>query len=168
MMLYWEFPQVYIGISNCIIVKNVRWFLVIQTVIKTCVLWWAGMCHLCILLQKEWSLCCYEGVKWLLSFKKVSLIINPKGTVSGAILSLTTEVTCISVFPGFWKCLPIILVQELLRTASAAYIDSLFMLLYALYAGHDSCRLWGLAVASVDGCCLYIIIHNCLLHGTWL
>ena len=69
MMLYWEFLQVYIVISKSIIVKDFRWFLMIQTVIKTCVLWWAGVCHLCVVLQKEWSLWCYEGVKWLLLFR---------------------------------------------------------------------------------------------------
>ena len=52
-------------------------------------------------------------------------------------LSLTTEVMCISVFPGFWNYLPMILVQELLMTASVAYIDSLSMWVCAIYAGHD-------------------------------
>ena len=31
-----------------------------------------------------------------------------------------------------------------------------------------SCRLLSLAITSVDGCCLYIIIHNCIFCGTWL
>ena len=31
-----------------------------------------------------------------------------------------------------------------------------------------SCRLGILAIASVDGCYLYIIIHNCILHVTWV
>ena len=39
------------------------------TAIKTCVLWWVGACHLCIVLQREWSLWCCGGVNWLLSFK---------------------------------------------------------------------------------------------------
>ena len=69
MMLYWEFLQVYIVISKSIIVKCFRWFLMIQTAIKTCDLWWMGSCHLCIVLQREWWLRCYEGVNWLLSFK---------------------------------------------------------------------------------------------------
>ena len=30
------------------------------------------------------------------------------------------------------------------------------------------CRLGILAIMSVDGCYLYIIIHNCILHVTWL
>ena len=45
------------------------------------------------------------------------------GTAYGVILSLTTEVTCISVFPGFWKNFPMILIQELPMTATVAYID---------------------------------------------
>ena len=48
-MLYWEFLQVYTVISESIIVKDFRWFYMIQTVIKTCVLWWLGACHLCII-----------------------------------------------------------------------------------------------------------------------
>ena len=55
---------------------------------------------------------------------KGSLIINPWGTVCAVNLSLTTEVTCLSVFPGCLKYLPMILVQELLITASVTYIDS--------------------------------------------
>ena len=44
---------------------------------------------------------------------------NPQGTACGVILSLTADIMYISVFPGFWKYLPMILVQELLMTASA-------------------------------------------------
>ena len=40
-----------------------------QTAIKMHVLWWAGMCHLWVVLQRELSLWYYEGVNWLLSFK---------------------------------------------------------------------------------------------------
>ena len=60
MMLYWEFLQVYIVISQSITVKDFRWFLMIQIVIKMHVLWWKGACHLCIVLQKEGSLWCYK------------------------------------------------------------------------------------------------------------
>ena len=31
-----------------------------------------------------------------------------------------------------------------------------------------SCRFGFLAITSIDGCYLYIIIHNCILHVTWL
>ena len=31
-----------------------------------------------------------------------------------------------------------------------------------------SCGLFDPAITSVDGCCLYIIIHNSTLHRTWL
>ena len=74
MMLYCEFLQVYIAISKSIIVKGFRWFLMIQTVIKMHVLWWVGVCHLCIIPQREWSLWYYGGVKQLLSFKGSSII----------------------------------------------------------------------------------------------
>ena len=39
----------------------------------------------------------------------------------------------ISVFPVFWKYLPMILVQELLMTVSVAYIDSPCQCTYMLY-----------------------------------
>ena len=39
------------------------------TAIKKYVLWLVGACHLCIVLQKEWSLWSYGSVNWLLSFK---------------------------------------------------------------------------------------------------
>ena len=66
-----------------------------------------------------------DAIEVLISYclSKGSLIINPYGTECGVNISLTTEVTCISVFPGFWTHLPMILVQELLMTASFAYID---------------------------------------------
>ena len=69
MMLYRKFLQIYIVMSESIIVNYLRWFLMIQTAIKTCVLWWVDMCHLHIVLQKKWSLWSYRHVNWLLSFK---------------------------------------------------------------------------------------------------
>ena len=53
MMVYWEFLQVYTVISESIIVKDFRWFLMVQTAIKMCVPWWVGTCHLCIVLQRN-------------------------------------------------------------------------------------------------------------------
>ena len=47
--------------------------------------------------------------------------------VCSANLSLAAEVTCISVFPGFWMTFPMIHVQELLMTSTVAYINSLSM-----------------------------------------
>ena len=84
---------------------------------------WA--CAICVLFFNGH----YDAIKVLIGYchSKGSLIINPWGTVCGVILCLTTQVMCISVFPAFWKYLPMILVQELLMTASAAYIDSLSM-----------------------------------------
>ena len=168
MMLYRKFLQIYIVIFESIIVKYFRWFLMIQTAIKTHVLWWAGTCHLCIVLQKEWSLWCYGGVNWLLSFKGV-INHHSIGYCMCVNLSLTTEVLCISVFPEFWKYLPMILVQELLHLLLTL---TLCLCRYMLYMPAmilaRYCRLLGLAITSVDGCCLYIIIHNCILHGTWL
>ena len=54
--------------------------------------------------------------------------INPYVVVVVAVcsanLSLAAEVTCISVFPGFWMSSPMIHVQELPMTLTVAYIDS--------------------------------------------
>ena len=86
---------------------------------------WA--CAICVLFFKRNGHCDAMGVLIGYCSSKGSLIINPQGAVCGANLSLTTEVMCFSVFPRFWKCLPMILVQELLMTASVAYINSLSM-----------------------------------------
>ena len=54
--------------------------------------------------------------------------INPYVVVvCGANLCLAAEVTCISVFPGFWMTSPMIHVQELPMTLTVAYINSLSM-----------------------------------------
>ena len=91
------------------------------------------------------------------------------GVISGPILSLTTDIVYISVFPGFWKWIPMIHMQELLMTASTV---SLCPCRYSLHTQvmilMRSCGLVGPAITSVEGCCLYIIIHNSILHGTWL
>ena len=62
-------------------------------------------------------------VKWLLSFK-VHLSIHTGVVISGLILSLTTDIMYISVFPGFWKWIPMIHMQELLTTPSVASVNS--------------------------------------------
>ena len=65
------------------------------------------------------------------------------------------------VFPGFWSWWPMIWLKELLFDKN----DSL-QRLCGLIASHSMCRPWfwpamiHLASASVDGCCIYIIIHN--------
>ena len=62
-------------------------------------------------------------VKWLLSFK-VHLSMHAGVAISGPILGVTTNIIYISVFPVFWKWIPMIHMQELLMTVSAAYINS--------------------------------------------
>ena len=65
-------------------------------------------------------------LKWLLSFK-LHLSIHAGVVISGLILIFTTDIMYISVFPGFWKWIPIIDMQELLMTTSTAFVDSLSM-----------------------------------------
>ena len=79
---------------------------------------------ICVLFFKvQHVLLVSNYVKWLLSFK-VHLSICSGVVISGLILSLTTDIMYISVFPGFWKWIPMICMQELLMTASAASVDS--------------------------------------------
>ena len=81
-------------------------------------------CAICVLFFKvEHVLLMSNCVKWLLSFK-VHLSIHAGVVISGLILSLTTDIMYISVFPGFWKWIPMIHMQELLMTASVASVDS--------------------------------------------
>ena len=80
-------------------------------------------CAICSLFFKvEHVLLLYNFVKWLLPFK-VHLSIHAGVAISGLILSLTTDIMHISVFPGFWKWIPMICIQELLMTASAASVN---------------------------------------------
>ena len=62
-------------------------------------------------------------VKELLSFK-IHQSIHAGVVISGLILSLTTDIMYISVFPGFWKWIPMICMQELLMTTSVAFVNS--------------------------------------------
>ena len=65
-----------------------------------------------------------------------------------------------------------ILEWELQMTSTVAYDDSLnhvgrCSIARAMILARSG-RLGGLAIASVDGCYLYIIIHYCILCVTWL
>ena len=80
---------------------------------------------ICVLFFKgEQVLLFYNCVKWLLLFK-VHLSMHAGVAISCPILSLTTDIMHISVFPGFWKWIPMICMKQLLMTPSAASVDSL-------------------------------------------
>ena len=82
---------------------------------------------MCIPLQKvEHVILLYNCVKQQLSFT-LHLSIHAGVTISGLILSLTTDIMYISVFPGFWKWIQMIHIQELLMTVPAASVNSLSM-----------------------------------------
>ena len=78
------------------------------------------MCHLSIEHRRV------SVIKKLLSFIHLSILIVAVVVVvvHSASLSLAAEVTCISVFPGFWLNFPMVHVQELPMTLTVAYIDS--------------------------------------------
>ena len=79
---------------------------------------------ICVLFFKvKHMLLMSNCVKWLLMFK-VHLSIHAGVVISGLILSLTTDIMYISVFPRFWKWIPMFHLQELLMTASVASVDS--------------------------------------------
>ena len=82
------------------------------------------VCAICLLFFKvEHVLLMSNCVKELLSFK-LHLSFHAGVALTGLILSLTTDIMYISVFPGFWKFIPMICIQELLMTASVASVDS--------------------------------------------
>ena len=92
------------------------------------------VCAICVLFFKvEHVLLLYNCLKQLLSFK-VHLSIHAGVAISGLILSFTTDIIYISVFPGIWKWILMICMQELLMTASAASVDSVHV------GTHSICR----------------------------
>ena len=81
-------------------------------------------CAICALFFKvEYVLLLYKCVKWSLSFK-VHLSIHAGVAIYHLILSLTTDIMYISVFPRFWNCIPMIQIHELLMTVFAASVNS--------------------------------------------
>ena len=79
-----------------------------------------AICELCF--KGEQVLLFHNCGKWLLSFK-VHLSIHAGVAISGPIISLTTDIMYISVFPGFWKWILMIHMQELLMTVAVASVD---------------------------------------------
>ena len=95
-----------------------------------------------------------------------------RDAVTGPILSLTTNHMCSSHSLGFgfpiqwsgcrncfWLCLLLLSTLHLCRFPFHTKV----MILTRSYYRLSSC-----AIRSVDGCFLYIIIHNSTLHRTWL
>ena len=123
MILCWEFLEVSILTFESIFVKQFWWFLMIQLLSRhvsfdgekhaICVLWIKGVS------ESDAGLVLISYCHSI--FHQTSIHL---GVVYGVILNLTTEVTCISVFPGCWKNFPMILLQELPMTLTVAYIDS--------------------------------------------
>ena len=164
-MLYWQFVLSYIVVSKSIIVKRLKWVMMINIAIWVHVLWCLS-CAICVLFFKvELVLLMSNSTKWLLSFKEHPSICA--GVVmSGLILSFTTDIMYISMFPGFWKWIPMIHMHELLM--HLLFMSTLCPCRYLLYMQAmvfaRSCGLFGSVITSVDGCCLYIIVHNRSLH----
>ena len=98
--------------------------------------------------------------------------INPfMDAATGPILSLTTNHVCLLHSLDFeiciqwsrcrncsWLCWLLLLTLHLCRFPFHTQV----LILVRSY-----CRLSSLVIASVDGCCLYIIIHKSMSCGTW-
>ena len=123
-MLMWELVQPYIVISKSIIVKRLKWVSMIQNCYQgACPL--IGRCMPYVLCSSKVNRFYCSVVVW--SGYCHSRYINQsihRGTTAGLILSLTTDNMYIIVFPGFWMYYPMICMQELLVTVSAASVDS--------------------------------------------
>ena len=103
MMLYWEFVLPYIVVSESIIVKRLKWVMMIQY----CYMGTHPLMHRCIpyvycsskLSMFYWCLIVWSGYccsKYIYQFVLGLWYL-------GLTLSLTTDIMYISVFPGFWK-----------------------------------------------------------------
>ena len=76
MMLYRKFLQMYIVIPESIIVKYLRWFLMIQLLLR-CMFFDGQACAICTLCFKRNGHCDIMGVLIGYCHSKGSLIINP-------------------------------------------------------------------------------------------
>ena len=145
-----------------------------------CILWCGGTCLLCMHFFKGEIFCSFHvtlgvhmldcGIKWLLSTNCKS-VISLRDTLPGPILSVTTNHVCSScsldfghfyqiiwIRNCFWLCLLLLLTLCPCRFSFHTQV----MILERSYN-----RLFSLAVTSVDGYCLYIIIHNSMSYRTW-
>ena len=96
-----------------------------------------------------------------------------RDAVTDPILSLMTNHVCSSHFPGSWAFvsndwdLGAAFDGSCCFSWLSIHVGSQFhtqvMILMRSYN-----RLSSLSITSLDGCCLYIIIHNSLLQRTWL
>ena len=109
-------------------------------------------------------------VKWLLSFK-VSPSNCFRDVATDPNLSLTTDHIfllhsldfCGIQLPGCRNCFRLYLLP--LSTLHLCRFPFYMQVMILMRSYHG---LFSLAVTSVDGCCLYIIIHNNISCRTWL
>ena len=148
------------------------------------VLWSMSTWLLCMLLQRQklvlfcnWLLSCTHVLVVLceaaivLQSKSINLF---RDAATGPILSLTTNHVCLSCALDFdfgiciqwsrcrncfWLCLLLLLTLCPCRLPFHTQV---------MIPTRPCYRLASLAVASVDGCCLYIIIHNSMSCRAWL
>ena len=144
------------------------------------VLWYGSTCLLCVVLQRWksfvpwvsiWGCTCLDHViRWLLSFNFKS-INYLRIAVTGPILSLTTNHVCSSHSLDLGFCIQWCRFRNcfqwyfFLLSTHCLYRFLFHKQVMILVRSYN--RLSSLAIASVDGCCLYIIIHNSLSWRTW-
>ena len=136
--------------------------------------WSADVCHMHVYLKKWRDVLCISSASidvwsgYCTSNKSIKL---DRGVATGPNLSLTIHhmsLSCSLDFGGIqwsrWRnCSRLNLMLLLtLHPCRFQFYMQVMILMRSYY------RLSSLAVASVDGCCLNIIIHNSILHRTWL
>ena len=146
------------------------------------ILWSLVGCHLHVLLQRWKVLLFFDWLSHcahvLVALCEADIVLQCKSinlfrdAVTGPILSLTTShvhSSCsldfgISIqWSGCRKCFWLCLLLLLTLCLCKFLFHTQFMILMWSYY-----RVSSLAIASVDGCCLYIIIHNSMSYRSWL
>ena len=107
-MLYCEFVLSYIVVTKGIIVKRAEMGCDDPILLYGHVSLDVQAHAICVFFFKvENVLLMSDCVKWLLLFK-IHLSIHAGVAISGPILSFATDIMYISVFPEFWKFIPMI------------------------------------------------------------
>ena len=146
------------------------------------ILWCTGMCLLfcvynsskvkilCSLSVNLECTCLYHRINWLLSFNFKS-VISLRDAVTGSILSLTTNHVCSLCSLDFGYCIQWSGFRNCFQWCLLLLLTLHLCRFSVSYTVHDLTRsynwLSSLGIASVDWCCLYIIIHNSMLQRTW-
>ena len=150
--LYWQ-----LKITAWMGSNDAEWIQTDEQELVVHVHWSVGACHMHKHLQMLECYCVWMAIG---QSKSIKLF---RDSATGPNLSLTTDYMCLSHCLHFicsqWSgCMSVL-------TVSVASVDCRFLFhVQVMILTRFSYRLSSLASISVDGCCLYIIIHNSILH----